>query len=77
MSIAADVVDRTLVVTIDSDRLFVPADGDALLQALRSAGVQVRHAMIRSPHGHDSFLIEWQQVREALGQAWALHTGTA
>jgi homoserine O-acetyltransferase len=60
-----------LVVTINSDCLFTHDDGDALAGALLAE----RH-VIDSPHGHDAFLIEWEQVRSALTRAWELEDRT-
>ncbi len=50
---------RTLVAGVDSDRLFPPADQHALARGL---GTSAR--IIRSPYGHDGFLIETEQVSE-------------
>lgn len=55
----AAVTARTLVVAVDSDRLFLPA------QSARIAA-HVRHAaplrVLHTPYGHDGFLIEHQQL---------------
>ena len=48
---------RTLVAGVDSDRLFPPADQHSLAHGL---GTSAR--IIRSPYGHDGFLIETEQV---------------
>ena len=53
----------TLVVEVDSDRLFYPEDMRALAAALPNAG-EVR--TIHSEHGHDGFLVENDQVTEIL-----------
>ncbi len=59
-----------LVVDIDSDQLFTPAQSEALAELLRANSTHVERATIRSPHGHDAFLLEWPQldtlVRRAL-----------
>ena len=44
----------TLVVSIDSDALYPPAEQEALAQAIPTAQL----VSLRSPHGHDAFLIE-------------------
>ncbi len=60
-----------LCVDIDTDQLFTPAQVDLLADWLTARGVEARRATIRSPHGHDAFLIEWEAldplVRAALG----------
>jgi homoserine O-acetyltransferase len=50
---------RTLVVAVDSDRLFPPAQSERIAQGIRGAG-PVR--MVHSDFGHDGFLIEEDQV---------------
>lgn len=63
--------DFALCVDIDTDQLFTPAQVDLLADWLTARGVEARRATIRSPHGHDAFLIEWEAldplVRGALG----------
>jgi homoserine O-acetyltransferase len=58
-------------VDIDTDQLFTPAQVDLLADWLTARGVEARRATLRSPHGHDAFLIEWGAldplVRTALG----------
>lgn len=64
------IVAPTLVVDVDSDQLFTPAQADVLVRELRAGGTRVSRATLRSPHGHDAFLLEWDQldplVRRAL-----------
>jgi homoserine O-acetyltransferase/O-succinyltransferase len=55
----------TLVVDIDTDVLFTPAQSDALAALLPSA----HRRTIKSAHGHDAFLIEWPQVASLLAFA--------
>lgn len=47
---------------IDSDQLFVPDLILELAETALAAGVEIRLDWLRSPHGHDAFLIEWGQV---------------
>jgi homoserine O-acetyltransferase len=60
-----------LCVDIDTDQLFTPAQVDLLADWLAARGVEAHRATVRSPHGHDAFLIEWEAldglVRLALG----------
>lgn len=61
-----------LVVDIDSDQLFTPAQSDALAELLRANDTHVERATIRSPHGHDAFLLEWPQLETLIRRALAL-----
>jgi homoserine O-acetyltransferase len=61
-----------LALSIDSDQLFFPAHMVALCARLSALGRTAEHRQLSSPHGHDSFLIEWDQVASALRRAWAL-----
>ncbi len=55
----ATVPARALVVTVDTDRLYLPAQSEAIAAALPNAdGVHLIH----SDFGHDGFLIEEEQV---------------
>jgi homoserine O-acetyltransferase/O-succinyltransferase len=63
---------RAQVVDIDTDQLFTTAQVDALGAALTRAGARVERATIHSPHGHDAFLIEWDQLRPIVARAMAL-----
>ena len=49
---------RTLVVDVDSDRLFLPAQAEELAGGIPGA----RRETINSLHGHDGFLIEAEQM---------------
>ncbi|QGQ21139.1 homoserine O-acetyltransferase [Cellulomonas sp. JZ18] len=55
----AQVTARGLVVAVDSDRLFPPAQSERVAAGVPGAG-PVRY--VRSAHGHDGFLIEEDQV---------------
>ncbi|MBA3848498.1 MAG: homoserine acetyltransferase [Opitutus sp.] len=61
-----------LVVDVDSDQLFTPAQSVALARALRAGGARVARATIRSPHGHDAFLLEWRQLDRIVRRALRL-----
>lgn len=54
------------VLGIDSDQLFAPALLRELADAARIAGSFGSLAWLKSPHGHDAFLIEWDQVADWL-----------
>jgi homoserine O-acetyltransferase len=58
----------TLCVGIRSDTLYPPYQQRAIRDALAGQGVWARYAEIDSPHGHDAFLIEIDQVGAAVGE---------
>jgi len=58
-----------LVVDVDTDQLFPPAQAAALVAALRAQGGVAEHATLRSPHGHDAFLLEWEQLAPLVTRA--------
>jgi homoserine O-acetyltransferase/O-succinyltransferase len=62
----------SLIVDIDSDQLFTPVQVEALRQRLRSNGRSVTSGTIHSLHGHDAFLIEFEQVAALLKQSLSL-----
>jgi homoserine O-acetyltransferase len=61
-----------LVVDVDSDQLFTPAQADTLAQHLRDAGARVERTTVRSIHGHDAFLMEWETLGPILTRALQL-----
>lgn len=61
-----------LAVGIDTDMLFLPEHTELLVRRLRTQGNPTDLAMIRSPHGHDAFLIELDQVASFLERGLAL-----
>ena len=56
---------QLLVVSVDSDRLYPPSQSEELVAARPGA----RHVQIVSPHGHDGFLIEREQVGRVIRDA--------
>jgi homoserine O-acetyltransferase len=63
---------KALVVDIDTDALYTPAQVEVLRAALREAGATVEGATLRSLHGHDAFLIEWEQLAPLVTRALQL-----
>ncbi|MFH5821944.1 homoserine O-acetyltransferase [Georgenia sp. AZ-5] len=61
----AQVQAETLVVAVDSDRLFFPAESERIAAAVPRSGPV---AYVRSDHGHDGFLVEHDQVAATLGR---------
>lgn len=62
----ARIVAPTLVVGIDSDTLYPPYQQRQIHEALAGAGTPSTYVEVESPHGHDGFLIEVDQVGDAL-----------
>jgi homoserine O-acetyltransferase len=57
---------RTLIVGISSDQLYPSADVHLGADILNHLGKPVEFAELRSPHGHDAFLIEIDQLSAIL-----------
>ena len=72
-SALARVVAPSLVVSIDSDTLYPPRQQQELVEDLRAGGVEVRYEVVRSDHGHDGFLIEFDQLNEMLDRFLSEH----
>ena len=53
-------------VGIDSDALYLPTQMRSLAVQARTAGITASYLEIHSPHGHDGFLIEWDQLNQLL-----------
>ncbi len=51
-----------MVVDVDTDQLFTLAQTETLARHLRDAGARVERATVRSIHGHDAFLMEWETL---------------
>lgn len=60
----AEITADTLVIAVESDRLFLPAESERIAAGISGSG-PVRY--LRSPYGHDGFLIEHDQVTRHLG----------
>ena len=61
-----------LVVDVDTDQLFTPAQANVLAEQLRNNGVTVERATVNSIHGHDAFLIEWETLQIIVNRALQL-----
>ncbi|MEZ4647298.1 MAG: homoserine O-acetyltransferase [Candidatus Eisenbacteria bacterium] len=64
-----------LAVGISSDQLYTPAEVRLGVDMLGHLGKSARYAEIRSPHGHDAFLLETEQLTEILGTERARAVG--
>ena len=62
----------SLIVHVDSDQLFTPVQSAELAKHLRAAGAPVSCTELKSPHGHDAFLIEWSQMTAIIIRALRL-----
>jgi homoserine O-acetyltransferase len=55
-----------LAIGIRSDTLYWPAQQRELVDRLQAAGTPAEYREIDSPHGHDAFLIDIDQVADAV-----------
>jgi homoserine O-acetyltransferase len=53
---------RTLLVSFDTDWLFPPSESERVAACLQSLGVPVRHDLVASANGHDTFLIDYPLI---------------
>jgi homoserine O-acetyltransferase len=53
-----------LSLAIDSDVLYPPWQQQQIVDVLRANGNRDTYGEIHSPHGHDAFLMEWEQLDE-------------
>ncbi len=58
----------TCTMAITTDTLYPPYQQEQIRDGLRAHGVPVEHVVIDSPHGHDGFLIEFDQVGPAVSK---------
>jgi homoserine O-acetyltransferase/O-succinyltransferase len=65
-----------LCIGIRSDWLFPPAEVRALADRLARLGKDSTYAELDSPHGHDAFLKEWDQLEAIIGPFVARATAT-
>ncbi|MDH4146949.1 MAG: homoserine O-acetyltransferase, partial [Acidimicrobiia bacterium] len=54
------------IMSITTDTLYPPYQQQRLRDALRSQGTPVDYVDVESPHGHDGFLLEFEQVGAAI-----------
>ncbi|MFU7529677.1 homoserine O-acetyltransferase MetX [Qipengyuania sp. ASV99] len=53
---------RFFIVSFDSDWLYPTAESRHIVHALNAAGAKVSFVELSAPHGHDSFLLEHEQL---------------
>lgn len=61
------------LVSIDSDLLFTHDRAEATYEALRALGADVSLAVIHSIHGHDAFLMEYEQLNHIIRPYFPTH----
>ena len=66
---AGELAAAALCVDIDTDQLFTSAQADLLADWLTARGASVERATVRSPFGHDGFLVEWEALEVLLRRA--------
>ena len=64
--VASQIRARVFQVGVDSDFFFVPKENLETRKLLTEAGVENNYGEIKSIHGHDAFLIEFDQLTEIL-----------
>ncbi len=62
---------RVVMVSIDSDLFFQPASNRETAQVLQQHGLNAVYREITSIHGHDGFLIEYDQLNKLLEDVFA------
>lgn len=58
---------KLLVISVDSDWLYPPSQSKEIVMALTANDVEVSYAEIKSPYGHDAFLLESGQLNYIIG----------
>ncbi len=67
---------RFLVVALSSDWLFPPEQSLEVAQALCQAGKHVSYCLLRSPYGHDAFLVEVEHLSDVVKNFLEAPAGT-
>ncbi len=64
--VASQIKAKVFQVGVDSDFFFVPKENKETQKLLNEAGVENSYQEIKSIHGHDAFLIEFEQLEKIL-----------
>ncbi|MEO1334019.1 MAG: alpha/beta fold hydrolase [Myxococcota bacterium] len=64
-----------MAIGIDTDQLFFPVHSETIVQELAERGRIAEYAIVHSRHGHDAFLIEWDQLDKIMRRALAMPAG--
>ena len=69
--VVSQIKSRIFQVGVDSDFFFVPKENKETQKLLNEAGVENSYEEIKSIHGHDAFLIEFEQLTKILGPVFS------
>ncbi len=72
-AVASQITAKIHVVGVDTDLFFTPEEARATVLELKSLGVIANYYEIRSRHGHDAFLIEYDQLQNFLLPIFSRH----
>jgi len=65
--VAASITSNIHIISVNSDMFFTLAEDELTFNELKKIKENVTHKIIDSVHGHDAFLIEFDQLSELLG----------
>jgi len=66
LEVAKDIKSDIHIISVDSDMFFTEAEDSLTYQELKKVKQNVSHSIITSVHGHDAFLIEFEQLSALL-----------
>jgi len=66
LSIANELQTRIHIIAVDTDYFFIPEENRETYKLLKAVGENVFYHEINSIHGHDAFLIEFEQLAQIL-----------
>lgn len=52
---------KLLIIAFTSDWLYPPYQSQQIVKAAKMAGIDTTYCELRSPYGHDAFLLEWEE----------------
>ncbi len=68
-------IERALIISVETDFLFPPAQQQELADGLRVGGKLVEYAPLSSLQGHDSFLVDMDRFRPLIGEFMSVGAG--
>ncbi|WP_299431812.1 alpha/beta fold hydrolase [uncultured Aquimarina sp.] len=68
--VAATIESNIHIISVNSDGFFTAAEDEITFQELKEVKQNVTHRIIKSVHGHDAFLIEFDQLSELLADVF-------
>ena len=68
-------IERALIIGVETDFLFPPAQQQELADGLRVGGKLVEYAPLSSLQGHDSFLVDMDRFRPLIGEFMSVGAG--